>query len=151
MKTSFPFASFEWEQNFATAVQVPEPLSILRIGEMRPCIIVNLFKPLDTLPISSQGVAFDQAYQRFDMDPPEFLVPFELLQRVPFDVHKIENTAILLIPPKFQGAQHYVHSFFGQFRAVEPHRKVHDKPHGLDGMAWVEQPPLKRIGKTAVG
>jgi len=48
MKTSFPFTSFQVEENFSLTVQIPPPLRMCWIFEMTPRVIVDFLKPIQT-------------------------------------------------------------------------------------------------------
>lgn len=70
MEATLPFSALEREKDFTTAIKVAVPFRILRVLEMSPHIIVELFKPLKAFLVSCELVALDHADRRFKMYPP---------------------------------------------------------------------------------
>lgn len=89
METALPFTAFEREKNLAATVKVSEPFRIFLILEIIPEIRIQFQKPFEAFFISGKLIAFEHGDCRFDVDPPEFLVPFEFLLRNSLDIKEI--------------------------------------------------------------
>ena len=98
METPLPLAALEREEHLPAAVEVTEPFGIFRIFEVRPHVIVQFLKPRKALLVARQLVGLDHRDRGFDMHPPQFLIPFELLLRTPEAIHEIEYAAVLFGP-----------------------------------------------------
>ena len=105
MEAALPLSSLESQEDFSAAVEVAIPFRIFLILEMCPHIVVNLLEPLKTLLIACQLVAFDKADCRFEVYPPQLLIPLELLHWSALDVLEIEDSAILLVPTELDYAE----------------------------------------------
>lgn len=124
METAFPFAAFQRKEHFAAAVQIAEPFRIFRVLEVRPHIVVHLFKYFKTFPVTREPVSFKHGYQGLDMHPPELLVPLQLLRRKSLAVHEVEYAAVLLVlrmlqPKRKDAVQKLVLVlFFSSFKSI---------------------------------
>lgn len=101
-------------------VEVTEPFGIFRIFEVRPHVIVQFLKPRKALLVARQLVGLDHRDRGFDMHPPQFLIPFELLLRTPEAIHEIEYAAVLFVPAVFDGRKRDLHGLPDQIGAAEP-------------------------------
>ena len=119
MEAAFPFAAFEREQTLAAAIEIAEPFGIFGVGKVRPDIIVNALEPFEAARVAREAIAFNHRDERFDVYPPKFLVPLELLQGTAEAVHKVEDAAILLIPTVFGFLEGDVLGAFYEFGAAE--------------------------------
>ena len=151
VEASLPFSTFERQKNFALTVQVAIPFGIFGIGEVRPGIFVNAFKPFQTFFVAGELIALEHGDERFDVNPPKLLVPFELLTGMAQTIHKVENATVLLVPTIFGLVERDAYSLFNEFGTVQAFAKVHDEPHGLDGMTGVEQAAVEAVNEVAVG
>ena len=68
MEAALPFTTLEREKNFTAAIQITIPFRILSVLEMRPHIVVELFKPLKALFVSCELVALEHADCRFEVE-----------------------------------------------------------------------------------
>ena len=151
METTFPLSAFEWEKDFAAAVEVAIPFGIFLIREVCPYVVVYAFEPFHTFRIARQLIALEHRDERFDVYPPKLLVPFQLLARTAEAIHEVEDAAVVLVPSVFCFVDGDFHRFFNQFRTVEALSEVHDEPHGFDGMARIEQTSVEAVDELAVG
>lgn len=70
METSFPFASFEWKQNFTSSVQITEPFRIFWVLEMTPSVLMDSFEYFQASAVFSKLITFYHGYQCFNVNPP---------------------------------------------------------------------------------
>src|SRR5512137_1566403 len=98
MIAALPFPTLEVEQSFSLAVQVGKPLAMLRVGITGPGPLVDFAVPLFAIAAPGHGPGHGQGNQSLDVDPPEFLVPLELLGGMALDVEIIENAPIPRVP-----------------------------------------------------
>lgn len=150
VETAFPLATLEREQHLAAAVQIAEPFGVFGVLEMRPGVVVQPEEPVETRLRTGEAVSLDHRDHRFDMHPPQFLVPFELLLRVSEPVHEIEQAAVLLVPAIFSRVERDLYGLVDQRPVVEPHAEVHDEPHSFERVAGIDLPAFERVGELAV-
>ena len=150
MEAALPFTTLQRKQHLTLAVQIAKPLSILLVSEMRPNIIVYTFKPLQALRVPRELVTLKHRNERFDVNPPKLLVPFKLLARATQAIHKIKNAAMLLVPTIFSLVKRNSHSLFNQVLTSQSLAQIHHKPHRLNGMSRVQQPPVKTVHQFAI-
>ena len=79
------------------------------------------------------------------MDPPEFLVPFQLLGRVALRIKKVENPPELVVPSKLEGPQDDIDRPFHSRPVLSAFGNIHDEPHGLGAVAGIDQAAFKAV------
>ena len=150
METAFPFTTFKRQKHLTATVQITEPLRILLILEVIPKILIQFHEPLEAFLVAGQLIALEHRNRRFDMYPPELLVPLQLLLRRTLRVQKIENPAIFLIPAQVNDFERYFHAFFDQCLVTATDSEVHHEPKGLQIMTRVNFTTLKAINRFAI-
>ena len=105
METAFPLTALKREEHLSAAVQVAIPFRIFLVFEVSPHIVVQLLEPLEALFVSCKLIALDHSDGALEVNPPEFLIPFELLCRIALAVHKVEDAAVFLVPAIFDYAE----------------------------------------------
>ena len=105
MEASLPFAAFQGEEHLSPAIQVTEPFGVFGIHEVAPDIFVDTHEPIQTFLLAGQLIALYHGDERLDVNPPEFLVPFQLLEGSSQSVHEVEDASILLVPTVFSLAK----------------------------------------------
>ena len=91
MEAAFPLAALEGEQHLAATVQVAEPFGIFGVAEVAPYIFVDTHEPVKAVLVARQLVALYHGDERLDVNPPELLIPFKLLQGTAEPVHEVEE------------------------------------------------------------
>ena len=119
MEAAFPFAAFEGEEDFAAPVEVAVPFGVFGVVEVCPDVVVYSLKPCETVGVAGEFVAFDHGDEGLDVYPPEFLIPFELLEGASEAIHEVEDAAILLVPTVFGFLEGDVLGAFYEFGAAE--------------------------------
>ena len=84
------------------------------------------------------------------MNPPQFLIPFQLLGGTSFTIHEIVDTAKFFVPTIIKHRQSYILRLFNQIRTVQTFPKIHNEPHSLDIMARSNLASFERIGKFSI-
>src|SRR5690554_573209 len=84
------------------------------------------------------------------MDPPEFLIPLQLLGRRSLSVHKIEDSAILLVPTVLNHFNCCLYRLLDELWTVESLAQIHDEPHRFDGMSRIDQSSVEGVGERTV-
>ena len=151
MEATFPFSALERKQHFALAVKIAKPFRMFGVGKMRPYVVVNTIEPFKAFLATGELVALDHGDERLDVNPPEFLVPFELLARMAEAVHEIEDAAVLLVPSVVGLVEGGVNGFLNEVLTAEALAEVHDKPHGFNGVARIEKASVEAVNKFVVG
>ena len=85
------------------------------------------------------------------MHPPQLLIPFELLRRTALAIHKVEDTAVLLIPTEFERIQTDLNSLANQLLVATTTCQIHHKPHRFERMTGVDQSAVERVAQRAIG
>lgn len=129
VETTFPFATFEGEQDFTATVEIAEPFGIFCVSEVFPNVVMNAFEPFEAAFVTGEAIAFDHGDESFDVNPPKFLVPFEFLSGVAFEVHEVEDAAVFFIPAVFNHLKSGFFCFFDEFGTVETLAEIHEEPH----------------------
>lgn len=151
MEAAFPFAAFEGEEDFAAPVEVAVPFGVFGVVEVCPDVVVYSLKPCETVGVASEFVAFDHGDEGLDVYPPEFLIPFELLEGASEAIHEIEDAAVLLVPSVFGFGEGYLDGFVDEGGVADASAEVHDEPHGFDGVAGVEEAAVHAVDEVTVG
>ena len=118
METTFPLSTLESQEHFSATVEIAIPLRIFRILEVSPHIVMYLLKPLKALLVAGELVSFKEADCRFEMHPPELLVPFKLLHRSSLDVLEIEDSAEFLVPTELNYTEGNLDTFVDESLVV---------------------------------
>ena len=84
------------------------------------------------------------------MDPPELLIPLQLLDGVAFDIFEVKNIAMFFIPTKFCYFEKSLFTFFNELSIVVANCKINQKPHRLISMAWIDDPTFVTVTKFAI-
>ncbi len=145
MEAALPFTALERQEDFASAVEIAEPLRILRILELREEVVVQLQEPLQTLFVASQLVALQHGDGGLDMDPPKFLVPFQLLLRITLAVHEVEDSSIGFVPAVIDDAEGNVHGLADQLLVMQPQPQILKEPQGFEIMSRIDLPALVAV------
>ena len=66
-------------------------------------------------------------------------------------VHEIEDAAVLLVPSVVGLVEGDVNGFLNEVLTAEALAEVHDKPHGFNGVAWIEEASVEAVNKFVVG
>ena len=143
VEATLPFAALERQQHLAAAVQIAEPFGILRVLEVRPHVLIELLEPGQTLAVARELVALEHGDGRFEVHPPQLLVPFELLLGMPQTVHEVEAAAVLFVPAVFDRPQGDFDGAVDQIAPAEPYAHVHDEPHGFERVARIDRATLE--------
>ena len=137
MEAALPFASLKREKHLAATVKIAIPLRIFLVLEMSPHIVVEFQEPLKAFLVTGELIAFDHRDGTLQMNPPELLVPLQFLGRIALAVHKIEDSAVLLIPTVFYYTKRYLHSLVYELAVISPDTYVHKEPHRLQVVSGV--------------
>jgi hypothetical protein len=105
VEAAFPLASLEWSQDFSLAIEVTPPLpSKLWVSEVFPSVLMKLVEPFKALLPACSLVCLDESDHAFDVNPPQLLIPLQLLQGIAFNIFEVEDSPMFLIPAELGGA-----------------------------------------------
>ena len=151
MEAAFPFAAFEGEEDFSASVEVAVPFWVFGVVEVCPDVVVDSLEPCETVCIAGEFVAFDHGDEGLNVYPPEFLVPFELLEGVSEAIHEVEDAAVLFVPTVFGFGEGNLDGFVDEGSVANASAEIHDEPHGFDGVSGVEETAVHTVDELAVG
>ena len=129
VETTFPLAALERKKYFALTVEITEPFGIFGVGEVCPDVVVYAVEPFEAAFVAGKTITLDHGNKCLDVYPPEFLVPFEFLSGMTFEVHEVEYAVIFFIPAIFDHLEGCLFGFFDEFGTVEAFAEVHEEPH----------------------
>lgn len=84
------------------------------------------------------------------MDPPELLIPLQLLDGVAFDIFEVKNTTMFFVPTKFCYFEKSLFTFFNELSIVVANCKINQKPHRFISMAGIDDPTFVTVTKLAI-
>ena len=142
MEEGLPFAALEVVGGFALAVQVAEPLAVLRVGEMFETIFVKSVEPLQEGLVLGDHVGEQRGGGGLVVDPPEFHVRLEFQMRLAEGVHEVEDAVVLLVPAELQRTFDDGEDLLVVFGASGLPQIVEQEAHRLQRMAGVEHAAL---------
>ena len=124
---------------------------MLGIHEVTPYIIVDALKPCKALLATGEFIALDHGDESLDVNPPQLLVPLQLLHWTVQAVHEVEDASVLLVPTILHLGKGNLHGLLNEGLVAQALAKVHDEPHGLDGMTGIQQTAIHAIHHLVVG